>query len=218
MQMAVGPASQMNNSIGTAMGMQLQALKSIGSLVGVIRSMSQEPTVQSTGPLAGMPLNNYATSGLPISSAVPTQLSGLGFSPGINEISSLMQFAIHNITKESALHSDSFQRLTARRLSDTSTLTKILAVSSSIYSLVSITNAFIKAQQGSTMIASLNPTTQLAMVSNILANSTTGNGASYIVQNGSVSLVSPSIPPVTTGASELFSKSGVSTSLSGLKA
>jgi hypothetical protein len=179
--------------------------------------MSQGPTVQSTGPLAGMPLNNYATSGLPISSAVPTQLSGLGFSPGINEISSLMQFATHNITKESALHSDSFQRLTARRLSDTGTLTKILAVSSSIYSLVSITNAFIKVQQGSTMIASLNPTTQLAMVSNILANSTTGNGASYIVQNGSVSLVSPTIPPVTTGASEVFSKSGVSTSLSGLK-
>ena len=216
MQMAVTPAAQMSNAVGSAMGALSKASSSVGSLVGVVRSMKKASATQTTGPLAGMPLNNSAISGLPMSSALPASMSNLGLSSGISELSSLMQFSISSTQSANSLHQDSFQRLSSRVNGDSGSLTQVLAASSSITSLTSLTSAFINEQQNGSAISTQDSATQLATVSRILASSQTGNGTTYTVQNGTISLTPPSVPAPTPGASAVFAQSGIQTSLAGL--
>jgi hypothetical protein len=216
MQMAVTPVLTMSNPIASAVTSLLGASKGIGSLVGVVRSMTQAPSVQPSGPLAGMPLNNFSQSGLALSPAMPSGLASLGFSPGLNEISSLLQFSSASAAAANLLHQDAFQRLSARSTSDFAEMTKLLAVSSTITSLTSLISAFIAEQQSGIPIASQNPAEQLVTVGNILASAKTGNGTVYTVQGGSISLTPPTIPAPTAGASAILAQSGIQTSLTGL--
>ena len=214
MQMAGSAAGKMSNSVGKAISAVSGAAP--GALVGVVRSMKQASTSQTTGPLKGMPLNNGALSGLAMSTPMPPSLSNLSLSSGMHEISSLLSFSINGASEQSALHQDSFQRLSARVRGDTGGLTQVLAVASSMASLSSLVTAFIKEQQGGSAIAGQSASSQLSTVSRILASSQTGNGTSYTVQSGVVSLTPPAVPVPTPGAAAVFAKSGIQTSLKGL--
>lgn len=215
-QMAVSPASTMSNSVGSAMNSLNGAMTGVGSLVGVVRSMKQAPSVQTSGPLAGMPLNNGSQSGLAMSPSMPASLSDLGFSSGINEITSLLTFSINSGQAASSLHQDSFARLTARVRGDSSGLTQVLAASSSMTSLSSLVSAFINEQQNGAAVSSQSGSSQLATVGSILASSQTGNGTSYTVQGGVVTITPPTVPAPTAGAQTVFAQSGIQTTLTGL--
>lgn len=216
MQLAIAPAGKMSNSVGSAMTALSGAMVGAGALVGVIRSMKQGSSAHTSGPLAGMPLNNGSQSGLAMSSSMPSSLSSLGFSSGINEVSSLLSFSINSGQSANALHQDAFARLTSRVRSDSGGLTQVLAVASSLASLTSLVSAFVNEQQSSSAISSQSSSTQLATVGRILASSQTGNGTSYTVQGGVVSITPPAVPAPTAGAQTVFAKSGIQTSLTGL--
>jgi hypothetical protein len=216
MQMAVSSASKMSNSVGSAMTALNGAMAGAGAMVGVIRSMKQGSSTQTTGPLAGMPLNNGSQSGLAMSSSMPSSLSSLGFSSGVNEVSSLMSFSINSGQSANSLHQDAFARLTARVRGDSGGLTQVLAVASSLASLTSLVSAFINEQQSSSAISSQSASTQLATVGRILASSQTGNGTSYTVQGGVVTITPPAVPAPTSGVQTVFAQSGIQTSLTGL--
>lgn len=216
-QMAVNPVLTMSNPVGSAVTSLCGALAGVGLLVGVVRSMNQQHTSQTVGPLAGMPLNNFSQSGLALNPQMPSGLAGLGFSPSLNEISSLLQFSSSSAMASNLLHQDAFQRLSARSTSDFAEMTKLLAVSSTIISLTYLISAFIKEQQSGIPITLQNPAEQLSTVGNILASAKTGNGTVYTVQGGSINLTPPSIPAPTVGASTILAQSNIQTSLSGLK-
>jgi hypothetical protein len=215
-QMAVTPSLSANNAV-TSMVQSLSAtMKPNGSLAGVIRTMKQPTSTQLTGPLAGMPANNSSVSGLPIGSPIPPSMSSLGFSQGINEMSSIMSFCTSKTTTSSTLQQDAFQRLTARVNGDQSKSTQVLAATASMGSLGSLVTAFVNEQQSSAAISTQNSSAQLETIGNILSSATTGSGASYVVQNGVVSVTPLAVPPSTPGAATVFAKSGIQSSLTGL--
>jgi len=215
-QMAVKPNSSASNAVTSATQLLSGVMKTAGSLVGVVRSMKLPSPVQTTGPLAGMPMINSACSGLPIGNPMPPSMASLGMSPGISEMSSIMSFCSSKTSGTQALQQDSFQRLTARVNADMGKSVQILAAISSMASLASMVTAFIKQQQSSKVVSTQNPSTQLATVGSVLASSTTGSGASYVVQNGVVSVTPLAVPPVTPSAAAVFAKSGIQSSLTGL--
>jgi hypothetical protein len=215
-QISSTPVKQMSNSVSKFVNGLAQASGTIGSLVGVVRSMLKPPTTSTSGPLLGMPLNNASQSGLPGSSLIPNSISSLGYSSGINELSSLLKFSLSSTDAMMSVHIDSFQRLTSRSNSDTQTLVQSLSVSASMTSLMSLTSAFIKAQQNGSSLASQSSSNQLSTIGNIISNAQTGNGTTYTVQNGTVSINPPVIPAPTDGAVTVLQNAGIQTSLDGL--
>jgi len=215
-QMAVTPSLSANNVVTSIVQSLASVMKPNGMLAGVIRTMKQPAAAQLTGPLASMPMNNSAVSGLSIGSPIPPSISSLGFSPGINEMSSLMSFCTSQTVSSSTLQKDSFQRLTARVDGDQGTSTQILAATTSIKSLSSLVTAFTKEQQNNAAISTQDASAQLQTIGNILSSSTTGSGSSYVVQNGVVSVTPLAVPPTTPGAAAVFANSGIQSSLAGL--
>jgi hypothetical protein len=163
-----------------------------------------------------MPSNNSAVSGLPIGSPMPTAVANLGFSSGINELSSIMSFCTSQVSSVQATQQDAFQRLAARVSGDQAKSTQMLAATTSMSSLGSLITAFINKQQNSSAISSQSASTLFATVGGILSSAQTGSGSSYVVQNGVVSVIPLAVPPVTPGAATVFAKSGIRTSLTGL--
>lgn len=215
-QMAVAPLSTTANAVSSAVSALSGAMKSVGSLVGIVRSMKLPAAANSSCPLPGMPSNNSAVSGLPIGSPMPTAVANLGFSSGINELSSIMSFCTSQVSSVQATQQDAFQRLAARVSGDQAKSTQMLAATTSMSSLGSLITAFINKQQNSSAISSQSASTQLATVGGILSSAQTGSGSSYVVQNGVVSVIPLAVPPVTPGAATVFAKSGIRTSLTGL--
>ena len=212
----VSSATNSSNAVGKATQDVQGASTAPGMLVGVVRSMKVSPTTQTSGPLAGMPLNSGALTKLAVSSPMPPALSNVGLSPGLNEISSLMTFSTANAQKSNDLQQDAFQRLSGRVNGNMGSMAQTLGVVSSISSLTSLVTSFISAQKSGSSIAGQSPTTQLSTVSSILASSQTGNGTQYTVQSGVVTLTPPAAPAPTPGAAAVFASSGIQTSLQGL--
>jgi hypothetical protein len=202
-QMALEPLGSMTNSLGNGMtSVQSQAGP---SLVGVIRQVSSTARLAS-GPLAGMLTSNSAAG----STSGPS-----GMTQGMQDLSTLLDWSLQQANGKTSSSLNSFTKLMRRTQSDTSSQVQMLSTINSLGTLASLAGAFLTQQQSSGAAASTS-VTQLATVGAILAATVTGNGTTYTVQSGVVTVNPPYIPPPTLAAAAVLSNAGVQTSLAGL--
>jgi hypothetical protein len=220
-QMAIHPLASMTNPVGS--GVSAVQSQAAAKLIGVIRATTQEARL-STGPLAGLIATNTAatacgTSANPAVSVGPspgcTAPSGAGLSVGMNDLSTLLDWGLMKANKKVDSSLASFSKLMSRMQSDTCGQVKLLTVVNNLETLASLSDAFLTQQQNNA--AAVNGVAPLlSTVGTILASTSTGNGATYTVQNGTVTVTPPSIPAPTAPATAILSRAGVQTSLAGI--
>jgi hypothetical protein len=134
---------------------------------------------------------------------------------GMQDLSTLLDWSLQQANGKTSSSLNSFTKLMRRTQSDTSSQVQMLSTINSLGTLASLAGAFLTQQQSSGAAAS-SSVTQLATVGAILAATVTGNGTTYTVQSGVVTVNPPYIPPPTLAAAAVLSNAGVQTSLAGL--
>lgn len=222
-QMMIGSLGTMDNPLG--LGMSSVRSQSDLQLTGVIRNTAQTARV-ATGALAGLLVSNTAanTCGaggpqLPVFSGEPSPSCytvGSNISVGMSDLSSLLDWSLMkaNLKINSSLLS--FQKLMTRMQSDTCNQVKLLTLVNNLGTLSSLAEAFLSLQQSAGASSAVSAQTQLATVGAILSATVTGNGTTYTVQDGVISVVPPSIPTPSLSATSILTKAGVQTSLTGI--
>lgn len=228
-QMAIAPLSQMTNPIGQ--GISSVQGNAASQLVGVIRAITQDSRIAS-GPLSGLISTNTAASAAggqtpaqAVASQIPpspscstTAVPGAtpGLSIGMNDLSTLMDWCLQKANKKVNSSLSSFSKLMGRMQGDTSNQVKLLTIVNNLGTLSSLATAFLSQQQSGAAGAAGTATNVLSTVGSILAATSTGNGTTYTVQNGVVTVIPPTIPAPTPSATAVLSQAGVQTSLAGI--
>lgn len=208
-QMMTDPIGRMNSPLSSTLSAVQQSMSVIS---GVIRNVA-EIHRQTSGPLAGMPLTNSSQTLYPSSYEPPTILGDIA--AGLLEMVTLIDWSLQQANASMAVNLDAFQRLVARSQGDTSTQLQLMTVSGNMQSQSSMAKA-VASQPSSSSIATVSSQTQIQTVGAILDSSDTGNGSTYTVQNGTVSVTPPAVPPPTAGAAAILGNAGVNTQLSGI--
>lgn len=227
-QMMLGPLGSMNNSLGT--GLSAVRSQSQNGLVGVIRDTTQTARVTS-GVLSGLLSSNSAASSCgaspsqpastpapspSCSTSAPSSSSSVpGLSLGMSDLSSLLDFSLSKANNKINSSLAAFQKLMSRMQSDTCNQVKLMTVTNNLGTLSSLASAFLSQQQSAGGTTS-SAQTQLATVGSILSATVSGNGTTYTVQNGVISVIPPTLPAPTPSAATILSQTGVQTSLSGI--
>jgi hypothetical protein len=228
-QMAIAPLKSMTNSLGA--GLTSVQSGAASSLIGVLRTTTQDARVTS-GALAGLITSNSAASACGTSSATPpppaappapspscsqSSSSGisLGLSSGMQELSTILDWSMAKANSKISTSLNSFKKLMTRTQSDTCNQVKLLTMVNNLGTLSSLADSFLKQQQSTTTAAS-SSTTLLSTVGSILATTQSGNGASYTVSNGVITVTPPAVPAPTAAAAAVLSKAGVQTAISGI--
>jgi hypothetical protein len=237
-QMAISPIKAMTNGLATNVTAVQGATAT--TLSGVLRSPVSGARVQA-GPLAGLISTNSAasacgsksssssSSGSPnaVSKAAAavsqklqkgTDLLATGatkMSQGMNELSTLIDYGTSKANDKIQRSLISFRKLMSRSQTDLCSQVQLLTMVNNLSTLSSLADAVLKQQQNGSS-ATQTSTTLLATLGSILAATTSGNGATYTVQNGNVTVNPPSIPAPTAAAAAVLTKAGVQTTLAGI--
>lgn len=220
-QMSLNPLRSMVNPVATGVS-TVQKQSATGKLVGVIRQVAQGARL-SSGPLAGLIASNTsaASCGVTPAAAQPSPncfASGIAegqLSTGMNDLSTLVDFAMQKANEKVASTLNSFTKLMARMQSDTCSQVQLLAMVNNLGTLSSLANAFLTQRQNGSSAAATSQNL-LSTIGTILANTQTGNGATYTVQNGVVTVTPPTLPSPTPAAAAVFADAGIKTSLAGI--
>jgi hypothetical protein len=200
-QMAIVPLSSMSNPLGS--GLSSAQGQATSPMSGVVRTIVQTARV-SSGVLSGMLASNSSTGGSPPS----------GLTAGMNDLNTLLDWSLQQASGKNTTTLLSFTKLMGRTQNDTSSQVQLLSVINNLGTLASLAGSFLT--QNGTGAAAATPVTQLATVGAILAATNTGNGTTYTIQNGAVTVNPPAVPTPTPAASVVLANAGVSTQLAGL--
>lgn len=225
-QMALVPLATMTNSL--ASGLSSVRGNTASTLVGVIRQTVDSSRVIS-GPLQGLLSSNTSvgacgaglTTAPPASTLAPSpscSMSGNSGTPssGMNDLSSLLDWGMNKMNDKLSVALQSFQKLTTRSQSDTCHQVKLLALANNLTTIGSLAGSILNQIPGSGTLSTNFANTQLATIGTILDSTFTGNGTTYTVANGVVTVTPPAVPTITLPAARIFAKSGVTSTLSGI--
>ena len=189
----------------------------VASLARMAQSVGSKVGFVSSGGLKGMVLGNPCSSGgatpnpkigkapgTPVENAW-NKVCGPSTS-GINSLASHLNWATSTVDKKNQQIQDSLRKLQLRRIGDMNDRIQLMCSLQALTSLIGITKAFINERQ-----TSPTPRTgqdQLESMGRILNNLTSPSGSSYAIQNGSVVVTPPTIPPVPTSAETVFNAGG----------
>jgi hypothetical protein len=233
-QMALTPLKSMVNPLGSSVSSVQNSAAT--QLVGVVRATTQQARVAS-GPLAGLIGTNTAATacgaGTPppppptatpspscsqptSSSAISTASAASSLSLGMNDLSTLVDWGLQKANKKVSTSLLSFQKLMTRMQSDTCNQVKLMTIANNLGTLASLATSFLNQTQSPGAAAAGTAATQLSTIGSILASTQTGNGTTYTVQNGVVTVNPPTIPAPTPAAVAVLSQAGIKTSLAGI--
>src|ERR1039458_2877249 len=117
----------------------------------------------------------------------------------MNDLNTLLDWSLQQASGKNTTTLLSFTKLMGRTQNDTNSQVQLLSVINNLGTLASLANSFLT--QNGAAAAAAAPATQLATVGAILATTNTGNGTTYTVQNGAVTVNPPAVPTPTPAAS-----------------
>jgi hypothetical protein len=205
-------------SVGQVAGLARMA-QSVGSKVGFVASGGLKGMV-SGNPCSGSGSNPSANaSSQGTITANPLALNTPGTSienawnqvcgpitSGVASLASHLNWATNTVDQKNQLIQDSLRKLQNRRIGDTNDRIQLMCSLQAVTSLIGIAKAFVQERQTSpTPVTSQD---QLESMGRILNNLTSPSGSSYAIQNGSVVVTPPTVPPVPDSAETVFNAGG----------
>ena len=212
MQTAVQPLKGSTSNIGQMVS-QIQAA---GAMANVVVSGARQSFVNTTGGLKGCSLAyNSGLPTAPVSSSalVPAstfQVPGAGpMTPGLMILAAHLDWANTTVSKRVMVLQESFQKLLNRRTGDMNTQMDIIASTQALNTLTQLAKAVMTYNSSQPAVGATNSVTQTAAVSQILSGMSSTTGTSFVVTNGQMQAVSPTVPAPPSNVQTVLTKGGV---------
>ena len=212
MQTAVQPLKGSTSNIGQMVS-QIQAAAAMAS---VVVNGAKQSFVNTTGGLKGCSL--AYNSGLPTAPAsssalVPAstfQVSGVGaMTPGLMALATHLDWANTTVTGRVMVLQESFQKLMNRRTGDMNAQMDIIASTQALNTLTQLAKAVMTYNSSQPAVGATNSVTQTAAVSQILSGMSSTTGTSFVVTNGQMQAVPPTVPAPPSNVQTVLTNGGV---------
>jgi hypothetical protein len=212
MQTAVQPLKGSTSNIGQMVS-QIQAA---AAMANVVVNGARQSFVNTTGGLKGCSLAyNSGLPTAPVSSSalVPAstfQVPGAGpMTPGLMTLATHLDWANTTVSNRVMVLQESFQKLLNRRTGDMNTQMDIIASTQALNTLTQLAKAVMTYNSSQPAVGATNSVTQTAAVSQILSGMSSTTGTSFVVTNGQMQAVSPTVPAPPSNVQTVLTKGGV---------
>jgi len=212
MQTAVQPLKGSTSNIGQMVS-QIQAAAAMSS---VVVNGAKQSFVNTTGGLKGCSM--AYNSGLPTapnstSALVPSstfQVPGVGtMTPGLMTLATHLDWANTTASAKVMVLLESFQKLMNRRTGDMNAQMDIIASTQALNTLIQLATAVMTYNSSQPAVGAANSVAQTAAVSQILSGMQSTTGTSFVVTNGQMQAVPPTVPAPPSNVQTVLTNGGV---------
>jgi hypothetical protein len=212
MQTAVQPLKGSTSNIGQMVS-QIQAAAAMSS---VVVNGAKQSFVNTTGGLKGCSM--AYNSGLPTapnstSALVPSstfQVPGVGtMTPGLMTLATHLDWANTTASAKVMVLLESFQKLMNRRTGDMNAQMDIIASTQALNTLTQLATAVMTYNSSQPAVGAANSVAQTAAVSQILSGMQSTTGTSFVVTNGQMQAVPPTVPAPPSNVQTVLTNGGV---------
>ncbi len=212
MQTAVQPLKGSTSNIGQMVS-QIQAAAAMSS---VVVNGAKQSFVNTTGGLKGCSM--AYNSGLPTapnstSALVPSstfQVPGVGtMTPGLMTLATHLDWANATASAKVMVLLESFQKLMNRRTGDMNAQMDIIASTQALNTLIQLATAVMTYNSSQPAVGAANSVAQTAAVSQILSGMQSTTGTSFVVTNGQMQAVPPTVPAPPSNVQTVLTNGGV---------
>jgi predicted transcriptional regulator with HTH domain len=204
-QTAMMPIEQMTSSIG----MMLHQVAAAAADASTIANGVKGTFTNQTGALKGMSMGY--NSGLPSSANAKKPAA-----PALNNISSgclamvtHLDWAVGEVTKKVHLLEESFNKLMARRLGDMSAQLDLMGSMQALNTMIALAQSVMSFNGSSAAVGASKSVPQVAAVGQILNGMQSTTGTSFVVTNGQMQAVPPTVPAPSSNVQNVLTKGGL---------
>jgi hypothetical protein len=212
MQTAVQPLKGSTSNIGQ----MVSQIRTAAAMSSVVVNGAKQSFVITTGGLKGCSM--AYNSGLPTapnstSALVPSstfQVPGVGtMTPGLMTLATHLDWANTTASAKVMVLLESFQKLMNRRTGDMNAQMDIIASTQALNTLIQLATAVMTYNSSQPAVGAANSVAQTAAVSQILSGMQSTTGTSFVVTNGQMQAVPPTVPAPPSNVQTVLTNGGV---------
>lgn len=194
-------------------------LGTLGQVMNATQAQAAEVGIISGGALKGMSQTNPSAALSPYNSlgstpVAPLNVPGVGaISSGVQALSQTVNLAQSQVTSHTQILTESFQKITERKLANTNDQQSLMSLVSSVNSILGITTGITNATQNGSIASSSTSQQQQVITNSILTSLQTGSNSTFTTQNGQIIVNPPDMPPVPPGLLNVLNKSKIMTTI-----